>query len=90
MKISLANWTKKFKTDTKLLILASKMHVRLVPLVFPQCTSHDHSPGVIAGVDRGETSEGHVIRAGGVLGGVIRLALIVRVVCHQVTPVHVG
>ena len=49
-----------------------------------------HSPGMVAGIDRGEGSEGHVIWARGVLSGVVSLALVIRVVCHQVTSVHVG
>ena len=45
---------------------------------------------MVAGIDRGEGSEGHVIWARGVLSGVVSLALVIRVVCHQVTSVHVG
>ena len=35
-------------------------------------------------------AEGHIVRAGRVLGGVPRHALVVRVVGHQVPSVHVG
>ena len=47
-------------------------------------------PGVIASVLPGEVPEGQVVRAGRVLGGVGRLALVVGIVGHQVTAVHVG
>ena len=51
---------------------------------------HCTIPGVIASVLPGEVPEGHVVRAGRVLGGVGRLALVVGIVGHQVTAVHVG
>ena len=45
---------------------------------------------MIASVLPSKVPEGHVVRAGRVLRGVGRLALVVGVVGHQVTSVHVG
>ena len=47
-------------------------------------------PGVVAGVDDGQLPEGGVVRAGAVLGGGGRAALVKGVVRHQVSAMHVG
>ena len=45
---------------------------------------------MVASVNLSEVPEGHVVRAGGVLGWVVGAALVVRIVGNKVPAVHVG
>ena len=45
---------------------------------------------MVASIDHSKVPKGHVVRAGGVLGGVVGAALVVGIVGHKVPAVHVG